>query len=56
MHSEVQGEGKGAGCFLSGHVFFVFFGILSLFPFVALLLIGPPEDSFVYVGKMDDQR
>lgn len=25
------------------------------FPLVVLLLIGPPEDSFVYVGKMDDQ-
>lgn len=25
------------------------------FLFVVLLLIGPPEDSFVYVGKMDDQ-
>ena len=23
--------------------------------FVVLLLIGPPEDPFVYVDKMDDQ-
>ena len=26
------------------------------FPFVVLLVIGPLEDLFVYVGKMDDHN
>ena len=30
-------------------LFFVHF--MPDFPFVVLLLIGPPEDSFVYVGQ-----
>lgn len=38
-------------CLLLALLFFIFFCILSLFPFVALLLIGPPEDWFVYVWQ-----
>lgn len=53
MHSEVQGKQRWWLFFLSGHFFCVYFE--PEFLFVVLLLIGPPEDSFVYVGKMDDQ-
>lgn len=46
-------ESKGGGCFSCLGTFFLYFE--PEFLFVVLLLIGPPEDSFVYVGKMDDQ-
>lgn len=37
------------------HLWALFLYFKPEFPFVVLLLIGPPEDPFVYVGKMDDQ-
>lgn len=54
MHSEVQRKLMVVVVF---HVWaLLFFRILSLnFLLLCRLLIGPPEDSFVYVGKMDDQ-
>lgn len=28
----------------------------NFYLYVVVLLIGPPEDAFVYVGKMDDHH
>lgn len=53
MPSEEQREQRWWLYFMSGHFFFSYFE--PEFSFVLLLLIGPLEDLFVYVGKMDGQ-